>query len=63
MPLVFILCVFVTSWFNCVPTPWLGRLAVMCDCGITVLPTKSVSDKMFCLQLLSKTLTSTLHLS
>ena len=30
---------------------------------ITVVPTKSDSDEMFCLQLLSKTLTCTLHLS
>ena len=31
--------------------------------GTTVLPTKSDSDVIFCLQLLSKTLTRTLHLS
>ena len=30
---------------------------------ITVVPTKSDSDVIFCLQLLSKTLTCTLHLS
>ena len=30
---------------------------------VTVVPTKSDSDVMFCLQLLSKTLTCTLHLS
>ena len=29
----------------------------------TVVPTKSDSDVMFCLQLLSKSLTSTVHLS
>ena len=29
----------------------------------TVVPTKSDSDVIFCLQLLSKTLTCTLHLS
>ena len=31
--------------------------------GGTVVPTKSDSDVIFCLQLLSKTLTCTLHLS
>ena len=31
--------------------------------GITVVPTKSDSDVILCLQLLSKTLTCTLHLS
>ena len=30
---------------------------------VTVLPAKSDSDVMFCLQLFSKTLTCTLHLS
>ena len=33
------------------------------DYSDTVMPTKSDSDVMFCLQLLSKTLTCTLHLS
>ena len=32
-------------------------------CGVTVVPTKSDSDVILCLQLLSKTLTCTLHLS
>ena len=37
--------------------------AVNKQAGITVVPTKSDSDVIFCLQLLSKILTCTLHLS
>ena len=38
-------------------------LRTLYECSWTVLPAKSDSDVIFCLQLLSKTLTCTLHLS
>ena len=33
------------------------------ECNVTVMPTKSDSDVIFCLKLLCKTLIGTLHLS
>ena len=42
---------------------FIGTKSRINNMHITVVPTKSESDILFCLQLLSKTLTCTLHLS
>ena len=39
------------------------RMITLANSVITVVPTKSDSDVIFCLQLLGKTLACTLHLS
>ena len=52
-------CLYV-SLFGCL---WVCFICLcLCLC-VTIVPTKSDSDVLFCLQLLSKTLTCTLHLS
>ena len=42
---------------------WQKQRKEMCEDTTAVVPTKSDSDVILCIQLLSKTLTCTLHLS